>query len=109
MERTHCGLYQAAATDGCEDIMASGKLLKLIRVFQGVSQSPLADRTGYLPRNTTNLRSPGRIQTMRALALLRATGSPARAFSEALSLVYGRLTEKELLTACGRLFCCFTL
>ena len=45
MERTHCGLYQAAATDDYEDIMASGKLLKLIRVFHGVSQSTLADRT----------------------------------------------------------------
>ena len=54
-------------------------------------------------------RSPGRIQAMRALALLRATGSPARDVSEALSPVYGRLTEKELLTAGGRLFCCFTL
>lgn len=59
MERTHCGLYQAAATDDCKDIVTSGKLLKLIRVFHGVSQSTLAGRTGYHPRNPTNLKATG--------------------------------------------------
>lgn len=109
MERTHCGLYQAAATDDCEDIMASGKPLKLTRMFHVGTNPPWRTEPGIFRETPPVWRSPGRIQAMRALALLRATGSPALDFSEALSPVYGRLTEKELLTACGRLFCCFTL
>lgn len=40
MERTHCGLYQAAATEDCEDIMASGKPLKLTRMFHVGTNPP---------------------------------------------------------------------
>ena len=40
MERTHCGLYQAAATDDYEDIMASGKLLKLTHMFHVCTNPP---------------------------------------------------------------------
>ena len=49
MERTHCGLYQAAATDDSEahPYVSCGY------------QSPLEDRTGYLPRNTTSLEVTG--------------------------------------------------
>ena len=80
MERTHCGLYQAAATDDCKDIVTSGKLLKLIRVFHGVSQSTLAGRTGYFSE---------------ALSLVYRRLAEKK--------------EEELLPAGGRLFCCFTL
>ena len=112
MERTHCCLYQAAATDDCEDIMTSGKLLKLTRMFHVCTNPPWRTEPGIIHETPPIWRSPGRIQAMRALALVRVTGSSTRDFSEALRLVYRRLAEKkeeELLPAGGRLFCCFTL
>lgn len=112
MERTHCGLYQAAATDDCKDIVTSGKLLKLIRVFHGVSQSTLAGRTGYHPRNPTNLKATGQNPGHESFGPCARHWQLSAGFSEALSLVYRRLAEKkeeELLPAGGRLFCCFTL
>lgn len=46
MERTHCGLYQAAATDDYEDIMASGKLLKLTHMFHVCTNPPWRTEPG---------------------------------------------------------------